>query len=48
MSIRRGVNLPYSGKMSHNLAYFPEELKIRIIRAIPVFAQAQGIEKESV
>jgi hypothetical protein len=48
MAFRRGAILPYFGKLSHNLAYSPQELKIRIIRAIPVLARAQGSEKEPV
>jgi len=33
------VILPYVGKQGDNWAYFPQELKKRIIRAFPVLAR---------
>jgi hypothetical protein len=44
----RDVILPYFGKRGEYRAYFPQELKKRIIRAFPVLARAQSGEKEPV
>jgi hypothetical protein len=41
LTIDGGANLPYFGKKIYLKAHFPQELKIRVIRAFPVLSSIQ-------
>jgi hypothetical protein len=43
---RRGENLPYSGKQSNILPYFPREQKRKAIRGLPGVSDISGSGKE--